>query len=57
MPHCKDPLRLLASGYKVFSQSQEDGMIAEVFRRIGTTSKRFIEFGFKTALNATARSS
>jgi hypothetical protein len=49
-PRFKDPLRLLASGYKVFSQSQEDGMIAEVFRRIGTTSKRFIEFGVQDGL-------
>lgn len=46
----KDPRRLLASGYKVFSQNQEDGMIAEVFRRIGTTSKRFIEFGIQDGL-------
>jgi hypothetical protein len=49
-PRFKDPLRLLASGYKVFSQNQEDGMIAEVFRRIGTTSKRFIEFGVQDGL-------
>jgi len=46
----KDPRRLLASGYKVFSQNQEDGMIAEVFRRIGTTSRRFIEFGIEDGL-------
>src|ERR1700761_6439377 len=49
-PRFKDPLRLLASGYKAFSQNQEDGMIAEVFRRIGTTSKRFIEFGVQDGL-------
>lgn len=49
-PRFKDPLRLLASGYKVFSQNQEDGMIAEVFRRIGTTSRRFIEFGVEDGL-------
>lgn len=46
----QDPLRLLASSYKVFSQNQEDGMIAEVFRRIGTTSRRFIEFGVEDGL-------
>jgi hypothetical protein len=49
-PRFKDPLRLLASGFKVFSQNQEDGMIAEVFRRIGTTSKRLIEFGIEDGL-------
>lgn len=49
-PRFKDPARLLSSGYKVFSQNQEDGMIAEVFRRIGTASKRFIEFGIENGL-------
>jgi hypothetical protein len=49
-PRFKDPRRLLASGYKVFSQNQEDGMIAEVFQRIGTTSKRFIEIGIQEGL-------
>ena len=49
-PRYQDPRRLLSSGYKVFSQNQEDGMIAEVFRRIGTTSRRFIEFGVETGL-------
>ncbi len=32
-------------GRKVFSQGDEDGVIAEIFRRIGTTNKTFIEFG------------
>lgn len=44
-PRFQDPLRLLSSGYKVFSQNHEDGMIAEVFRRIGTEQRRFVEFG------------
>jgi hypothetical protein len=44
-PRFQDPLRLLSSGYKVYSQSHEDGIIAEIFRRIGTSSRRFIEFG------------
>jgi hypothetical protein len=46
----KEPLRLLSSGFKVYSQSHEDGMIAEVFRRIGVTSRRFIEFGVENGL-------
>jgi hypothetical protein len=41
----RDPRRLLSSGLKVYSQNDEDGMIAEVFRRIGAGSRRFIEFG------------
>jgi len=49
-PRFKEPLRLLSAGYKVFSQNQEDGMIAEVFRRIGTASRRFIEFGVEDGL-------
>jgi len=49
-PRFKDPRRLLSSSYKVFSQNQEDGMIAEVFRRIGTTSRRFVEFGVEDGL-------
>lgn len=32
-------------GYKVFSQSDEDGIIAEIFHRIGTTNRIFVEFG------------
>jgi hypothetical protein len=40
-----DDKRLEASGYKVYSQSDEDGIIAEIVRRIGTTNRRFVEFG------------
>jgi hypothetical protein len=49
-PRFHDPKRLLSAGYKVFSQNQEDGMIAEVFQRIGTTSRRFVEFGVEDGL-------
>ena len=49
-PRFQDPKRLLSAGYKVFSQNQEDGMIAEVFRRIGTASRRFVEFGVEDGL-------
>src|SRR5579862_4774643 len=49
-PRFKDPLRLLGAGFKVFSQNQEDGMITEVFSRIGTASRRFIEFGVEDGL-------
>ncbi len=32
-------------GYKVHSQSDEDGIIAEIFKRIGSKNKTFVEFG------------
>jgi hypothetical protein len=42
---CIGERRLEGSGYKVYSQSDEDGIIAEIFRRIGATDRRFVEFG------------
>ena len=41
----KDERRLLRHGRKVYSQSDEDGIIDEIFKRIGTSSRRFIEIG------------
>ena len=41
----RDPKRLLAHGAQYFSQNFEDGMIAEIFKRIGITSKTFLEIG------------
>lgn len=41
----KDPKCLVRYGYKVYSKNEEDGMIAEIFNRIGTTNKIFVEFG------------
>jgi hypothetical protein len=40
-----DPLRLERFGYKVYSQHEEDGILAEIFRRIGVTNQTFFEFG------------
>ena len=40
-----DPKTLTAFGFTSYSQADEDGIIAEIFRRIGTTDRRFIEFG------------
>jgi len=37
--------KLWQYGYKVYSQNDEDGMIAEIFKRIGITTKTFIEIG------------
>ncbi len=39
------PLSLARHHAQVYSQNGEDGMIAEAFRRIGTTNRVFIEIG------------
>ncbi len=44
-PRYQDKLRLVRHGYKVHSQSDEDGIIAEIFKRVGTMNKSFVEFG------------
>ena len=44
-PRYRDPQRLLAHGAQFWSQNHEDGMIAEIFRRIGVASKTFLEIG------------
>jgi len=44
-PRNENPRRLGRFGYKLFSQSDEDGFIQEIFRRIGTRTKVFVEFG------------
>jgi hypothetical protein len=45
LPKYENPLSLVPHGRKVFSQNDEDGMIIEIFKRIGTTNKTFVEFG------------
>ncbi|MBL8377610.1 MAG: hypothetical protein JNM79_07080 [Burkholderiales bacterium] len=45
-----DPLRLERHGASVYSQNDEDGILAEIFRRIGTTDRRFLEFGVDAGL-------
>jgi hypothetical protein len=44
-PRNADPRRLLLYGFKTYSQNDEDGIIQEIFRRIGTASRSFVEFG------------
>jgi hypothetical protein len=41
----QEPKRLLRAGCKVYSQHDEDGIIEEIFARIGTTDRFFVEFG------------
>jgi len=45
LPRYDDPKRLTRYESKVFSQGGEDGVIQEIFRRIGTTNEVFCEFG------------
>ncbi len=51
-PRYADPKRLLRHGAKVFSQHEEDGIIAEIFRRIGIGKRTFIEFGVETGVQS-----
>src|SRR5215471_17621430 len=44
-PRYADPKRLLRYGFKVYSQNDEDGIIQEIFQRIGAHTRRFVEFG------------
>jgi len=46
----QNPLYLEQYGYKVFSQNDEDGIIDEIFTRIGTANKKFVEFGVEDGL-------
>ena len=39
---------LIKKGYKIFSQQDEDGIIDEIFKRIGCNSKKFVEIGLET---------
>jgi hypothetical protein len=41
----RDPKRLLPCGFKGYSQNDEDGILQEIFRRINTTRRVFVEFG------------
>lgn len=41
----RDPLGLLQAEFQVYSQHGEDGIISEIFRRIGTTNRYFVEIG------------
>lgn len=49
-PRYANPRRLEHYAFKVFSQHGEDGMLQEILSRIGTTNKRFVEFGVEDGL-------
>lgn len=44
-PKYEDQKKLNRFEFQVFSQNGEDGILQEIFRRIGTTNKTFVEFG------------
>lgn len=49
-PRNADPKRLLRHGFKVYSQCDEDGIIQEIFRRVGETNRCFVEFGVEAGI-------
>jgi len=51
-PRYDDPKRLERYGFKAYSQNDEDGIIQEIFRRIGVTNRTFFEFGAGNGLES-----
>jgi hypothetical protein len=45
-----DKKRLETYGFKVYSQTDEDGIIQEIFHRIGQGPNTFVEFGVENGL-------
>jgi hypothetical protein len=50
-----DPGRLEPYGYRSFSQNDEDGIIEEIFRRIGIEHRTFVEFGVQDGMENNSR--
>ena len=46
----QDDKCLIKYGQKIYSQNEEDGIIREIFNRIGTSNKIFVEFGIGDGL-------
>ena len=44
-PRYQDPKRITPHEGQVFSQSGEDGIVAEIFRRVGVGNRAFVEVG------------
>ena len=53
-PRNAEPKRLLRYGFKTFSQNDEDGIIQEIFRRIGPSNRKFVEFGVQNGFECTS---
>lgn len=52
LPKFQNEKNLLRYGYKVFSQQDEDGIIDEIFERIGYGKKSFVEMGLETGVQS-----
>ena len=50
-----DPLSLTRAYAQIYSQNGEDGMTAEIFRRIGTRDRFFVEIGIENELQCNTR--
>jgi hypothetical protein len=46
----RDPFRLEPYGYKVYSQNDEDGILVEIFKRLGIERGTFCEIGVESGL-------
>lgn len=51
----RDPGHLARFERRVHSQNGEDGILAEIFRRIGTTDRTFVEFGIEDGAQCNTR--
>lgn len=51
----KSSKSLIPFGQKIYSQNEEDGITLEIFARIGTTNKIFVEFGVENGLECNTR--
>ena len=49
-PKYNQPQALAPFGFKAYSQYTEDGILDEIFRRIGETDRTFVEFGVGNGL-------
>ena len=49
-PKYSDPRHLVHFESQVYSQNGEDGIISEIFNRIGTTNRNFVEIGTSNGL-------
>jgi hypothetical protein len=54
-PPYDGPKRLERHGFRAFSQNDEDGILQEIFRRIGTAGRTFVEFGVQDGLQNNSR--
>jgi hypothetical protein len=54
-PKYQDAKSLMNHQSQVYSQNGEDGIIAEIFNRIGTTNKFFVEIGVENGIECNSR--